>query len=110
MASSFPALLLTYLINIHLVKSLRHKYDEGCPFVSSVINIECMYSVPCILRPPLQPEKYGLKWEVVLKWKDIYIENVTMVSLMATLKMEGTVKHHISYHRSYFQSCRLIAY
>ncbi len=46
----------------------------------------CIYSGPCILRPPLQSEKYGLNWEVVLKWRDIYIENARMVSLMADLK------------------------
>ncbi len=25
------------------------------------------YSSPCVLRPPIQPEKYGLKLEVILK-------------------------------------------
>ncbi len=49
-------------------------------------------SGPCILRPPRQPEKYGLKWEVVLKWRDIYTENIGKMSLMAGLKMEGIVK------------------
>ncbi len=39
------------------------------------------YRGPCILRPPVQEEKYGLKLEVVLKWKDIYIENITVVLL-----------------------------
>ena len=46
----------------------------------------------CILRAPLQPEKYGLKWEVVLKWRDIYIESIRMVALIAGLKMERIVK------------------
>ncbi len=27
-----------------------------------------IYSGPCILRPPIQPEKYGLKLKMVLKW------------------------------------------
>ena len=45
-----------------------------------------------MLRPPLQPEKYGLKLKVVLKWKDIYIENIRIVLPIAGLKMEGTVK------------------
>ena len=40
-----------------------------------------LYSGPCILRPLLQPEKYSLKWKVVLKLRDIYIENIRMVSL-----------------------------
>ncbi len=56
------------------------------------LYLKCMYSGPCISRPPLQPQKYGLKWEVVLKWRDIYIENIRLVSLMAGLKMEGIVK------------------
>ncbi len=43
------------------------------------------YSGPCILRPPLQPEKYGLKLKVVLKWRDVYTENIRMVSLIAGL-------------------------
>ncbi len=51
-----------------------------------------IYSGPCILRPPLQPDKYGLKLEVVLKWRDIYTENIRMVILTAGLKMEGIVK------------------
>ena len=37
--------------------------------------------------------KYGLKLEVVLKWKDIYIENITVMSLISCLKMEGIVKY-----------------
>ncbi len=47
------------------------------------------YGDPCILRPLVQPEKYCLKLEVVLKWRDIYVENIRVVSLMAGLKMEG---------------------
>ncbi len=50
------------------------------------------YSGPCDLRPPIQPAKYGLKLKVVLKWKDIHIENIRIVLLIAGLKMEGIVK------------------
>ncbi len=32
-----------------------------------------MYSGPCILRPPIDRAKHGLKLKAVLKW--IYIEN-----------------------------------
>ncbi len=46
-------------------------------------------SGPCILRPPIQLEECGHK-EVVLKWMDIYNENIGMVSLMAGLKLENT--------------------
>ncbi len=31
-----------------------------------------IYHHPCILRPPVQPEKNGLKLKVVLKWKDVF--------------------------------------
>ncbi len=46
----------------------------------------------CSLRLPIQPEKCGLKLKVVLKWKDNYNENIRLVSLMASLKMEGIIK------------------
>ncbi len=32
------------------------------------------YNDPCIIRPPIQPEKYGLKLKMVLNWGDSYIE------------------------------------
>ncbi len=51
-----------------------------------------MYSSPCILRPPLQPLNFGLKLKVVLNWRDICIENIRIVSLIAGLKIEGIVK------------------
>ncbi len=41
---------------------------------------------------PLQPDKYGLKLEVVLKWKGTYIQNIRVVSLIAGLTMKGIVK------------------
>ena len=34
---------------------------------------------------------HGLKLKVVLKWKDIYIENIREVSLMAALKIEASL-------------------
>ena len=40
------------------------------------------YSSPCILRPPVKPDKCGLKLKVVLKSRDIYIENVRVVSVI----------------------------
>ncbi len=51
-----------------------------------------VYPGPCILRPPIQPEKCALKLKVVLKWRDIYTEQIRVVSLRAGLKMEGIVK------------------
>ncbi len=44
------------------------------------------------LKTTPSARKYGLKLEVVLKWRDIYIENIRIVLLIAGLKMEGTVK------------------
>ncbi len=52
-----------------------------------------LYSGPCILRPSHQPEIYGLKLKVVLKWRDVYIENIKVVSLIAGLKIDGIVKY-----------------
>ncbi len=45
-----------------------------------------------MLRPPIQPEKCGLKFKMVLKWNDVYIENIRVVPMMAGLKREGIVK------------------
>ena len=39
-------------------------------------------SSPCILRPPVKRDKCGLKLKVVLKSRDIYIENVRVVSVI----------------------------
>ena len=43
-----------------------------------------IYNGPCILRPPIQSEKCGLKLKVVLRLKDIYIESIRKVSTMGT--------------------------
>ncbi len=51
-----------------------------------------VYSGPCDLRPPIQPTKYGLKLKVVLKYRDIYTENIQVVLLISGLKMKGIVK------------------
>ncbi len=34
-------------------------------------NHQHCYSGPSISTPPIQPGKFGLKFEVVLKWRDI---------------------------------------
>ncbi len=41
----------------------------------------------------MQPTKCGLKLNVVLKWRDIYIETIRVVPLLTSLKMMGIVKH-----------------
>ncbi len=51
-----------------------------------------VYSGPCDLRPPIQPAKYSLKLKVVLnmlKQRDIYTDNIQVVSLIPDLKMQG---------------------
>ncbi len=58
-----------------------------CDYVLHV----CIYSGPCILRPPIQPGKYGIKLEVVSKSRDIYSENIRVVSLISGLKIEEIV-------------------
>ncbi len=50
---------------------------------------------PYILKPPVKSEKYGLTLKVVLKGKDVYIENMRVVLLMTSLKMERIVKSQV---------------
>ncbi len=57
------------------------------------------YNGHCILRPPVQPEKYTCSFKLsmmkaVLEWRDtnICFDNISTVSLIAGLKMEGIVK------------------
>ncbi len=52
------------------------------------------YSSPSILRPPLQPEKYGLKLKVVLKWRGLYIWKYKngFTDSRAGLKIERIIK------------------
>ncbi len=51
---------------------------------------------------------------MVLKWRDIYIKNIRVVSVMASLKMEGTViEGHVKLQRPlfvYFKSNRNYQY
>ncbi len=71
-----------------------------------------LYSGPCILRPPLQPRKYGLKLEVVLKWGDINTENIRVVSLISdnSLKIEGIVKRRgLKLQGPLYQCCTCIS-
>ncbi len=60
--------------------------------VYSAICWESTYSGPCDVIPPIQPAKYGLKLKVVLKYRDIYTENIQVASLISGLKMKGIVK------------------
>ncbi len=48
-----------------------------------------------VLIQPIQPKNCGLKLKVVLKWKgnyDDYVENIRKVSMLASLKIEGSLK------------------
>ena len=56
--------------------------------------------VPAFQDHPFS-KKYGLKLKVVLKWKDIYIENIIMVSLIAGLKIEEFLKGGVLNHRDH---------
>ncbi len=49
---------------------------------SASCSIYLNYSGPCILRPLVQPEKYGPKLEVVLKWRVIYVEHKSGVTVL----------------------------
>ena len=55
-------------------------------------NATRAYGGRCDLRPPIQPAKCGLKLKVVLKYRDIYAENIQVESLIPGLKMQGIVK------------------
>ena len=53
------------------------------------------YSGPCIIRQPIQPQKYGLKLKVVLIGRVVYIEHIgvlPLVMLMVGLKTERILK------------------
>ncbi len=75
-----------YILYIHINSFDTHWYLIGLVFE---------YSGPCILRPPIEPEKYFLKLKVhvVLKLRDNYIESIRVGSLVDGLKIEGFVKH-----------------
>ena len=49
------------------------------PYINSTSGKE-YYIAPCVLRPAIQPEAYGLKIKVVLKWRNNCIENIRFVS------------------------------
>ncbi len=63
-----------HLLNMFVKVMISSHLLYGC---SSKLHVCCVYSGPCIIRQPIQPEKYDLKFEVVLKWRDIYIENIS---------------------------------
>ncbi len=48
-------------------------------------SIQTIYTGPCLLRPPIQPEKYGFV-NAFLKWRDVNITNIELVLLMMVLK------------------------
>ena len=78
--------LMTAAYQAHLSKiNLLYK-----KIIRPIFNAK--YNGPCDLRPPIQPAKYGLKLKVVLKQRDVYIENIRVVSLILGLKMQGIVK------------------
>ncbi len=74
-----------------LLLLLLHVYMYITFFLTKLFyQREAQYGLS-ILRPPIQPEN-NLKFEVVLKWRDSFAENIIVVSLMVGLKIEGIVK------------------
>ncbi len=59
------------------------------------------YRGRCDLRPPIQPARYGLKWKVVLKQRDIYTENIHVVSLISSLKCRELLNRGVLNHRDH---------
>ncbi len=98
-SSLLPMCLLAYCS--FLWRPLRLEIVVPKLYHSATVNVlaaflskgvpQC-YSGPCILRPPIQPAKYGLKLKVVLKQRDIQTENIQVVPLISSLKMQGIVK------------------
>ncbi len=64
-------------------------------------SVYCICSGPCILRPHVQLGSYGLQLKVVLKWRDIYTENIRVVSLADGCKIEGTADWMVLNHRDH---------
>ncbi len=62
------------LVHVMLSFHKGHLSNQDNLFDRRVSLVEADYSGPCILRPLLHPDKYGLKLEMVLKWWDIYTE------------------------------------
>ncbi len=82
-----------------LKQNMESTEECVCDMFMSISNIVtaninptlCDYNGPCDLRLPIQPAKYGLKLKFVLKYRDIYTENIQVVSLIFGLKMQGIV-------------------
>ncbi len=51
-------------------------------------TIRWKYNGSCILKPSVQPEKIGLKLNLVLICRNVYIEHMTEVSF--SLQKEGS--------------------
>ncbi len=78
-----PKFLIKY--NVYNA-ALLHVYHAHIPGI---------YLGPCILRSPIDPGKYGLKFKVVLEWRDIYIESIRlgMVLKWRDLLSGGVLNH-----------------
>ncbi len=56
---------------------MKWQYRLSGVYVSQLLVFQPMrteYSGACILRPLVEPTKYGIKLKVVLKWRDIYMK------------------------------------
>ena len=62
------AFVVVYSLSLCSSCSFHHVHDMCRSRCKQIMwDVTWIYSGPCILRPPLQPDKYGLKLEVVLK-------------------------------------------
>ena len=71
-----------------------HSRGQNGPHSEMVLIIWdcfCKYSGPWIPKITLSTF-HDLELKAVLKWRDIYTENIGVVSLMAGLKIEGRLK------------------
>ncbi len=59
-------------------------------FLHQMIHLHVQWSLHFDYQPSAR--KYGLKLKVVLKWRDIYVENIRKMLLIAGLKIEEIVK------------------
>ena len=74
---------------------------------SATSDTVMMYSGPCILRPPIQTEKYDLKLKVFLKWSDIYNSKLKVTHTMHINGTDITAPTHNTAPKSLWKSVHI---
>ncbi len=82
--------ILQTILSMNIIAPV-YEYATGQYRISPTSQLTLYIKWSLHLKTPRQPAKYGLKLEMVLKWKDSYNEIVWMVSIDG-LKMEGIIK------------------